>query len=199
MVQRIQKNATIAVSTTYEGESARQITAGIFYVCTRTICGAAPVWSVNAPTALVVVDNGSAAPSFFAAIQTNYSVMSTTGKNCLAGNNSTQQATDAHETGFASLIEHTSEILFWACDSEEMKEIFHEMFLDALTSGDEHELRTHKQLSDLVWCYRHVNQMLDLIEKTEQHRDYLHRVKYPEQYKEKAEKTVVFPAQLTTV
>jgi hypothetical protein len=99
MVQRIIFLPNIAVLTTYEGESYRRYTAGIFYACTLTIFGAAPVWNCNGTTALVVVSNGSAAPSFYAAKQTNLSVMLTTEKTCLVGKNSTRQATSAHETG----------------------------------------------------------------------------------------------------
>ena len=99
MVQCIQILPKIAATIILEGESYRRFTAGIFYACTLKIFGAAPVWNCNGTTAFEVLSNGSAAPSFHAAKRTNISAMLNTERTCLQGNNSTQQAKYAHETG----------------------------------------------------------------------------------------------------
>ena len=162
MVQRIYKSANIAVRNIFKGELARRHTAGIFYVCTP-IYGVAPVWRLNGPTALEVLRNGSAASFFFAAIQTIESVMRNTETTCLAGNNSTQQATDCPRKGLPELTHLVGEIRFWGQDALEFKRIIHEMFLEALPGQD--DLRTSEQLGDFVWCYRELNHLLGLLEE----------------------------------
>jgi hypothetical protein len=57
----ISKKSFIFVATIIlKSETARQLIAGIFYVCTiNKLRGfSTPVWSVNAPTALKVIVNG---------------------------------------------------------------------------------------------------------------------------------------------
>ena len=176
MVQRIQKSANIAVRNIFKGELARRHTAGIFYVCTP-IYGVAPVLRLNGPTALEVLRNGSAASFFFAAIQTIESVMRNTETTCLAGNNSTLQATDAHETGFTTLIETVNDLLFWAQDAQEFKKIFHEMFLEALPGRD--GTQEQEVLENYVWCYRQINYIFEMIENVDACRDYVRSFKYP--------------------
>ena len=161
MVQRIKNLPIIAVSNNHMGEIARQRNAGIFYVCTLNNYSVTPVRKLNGPAAHVVLDNRSVALFFFATNQAIFSEMTITENNCLAGNNSTQQATDSPRKGLPELTHLVGEIRFWGQDALEFKRIIHEMFLEALPGQD--DLRTSEQLGDFVWCYRELNHLLDLM------------------------------------
>lgn len=177
MVQRIQKSAKIAVTIILKGEMARQFTAGIFYALPLNTYSVTPVWKVNASTALEVIVNRSVALFFFAANRTIFSEMTITENTCLKGNNSTQQATDAHETGFTTLIETVNDLLFWAQDAQEFKKIFHEMFLEALPGRD--GTQDQEVLENYVWCYRQINYIFEMIENVDACREYVRSFKYP--------------------
>ena len=161
MVQRIKNLPIIAVTIILKGEMARQFTAGIFYALPLNTYSVTPVWKVNASTALEVIVNRSVALFFFATNQAIFSEMTITENNCLAGNNSTQQATDCPRKGLPELTHLVGEIKFWGQDALEFKRIIHEMFLEALPGQD--DLRTSEQLGDFVWCYRELNHLLDLM------------------------------------
>lgn len=179
MVQRIQILPKIAMSTTYEGEKARHDIAGIFYACTQNISGAAPVWRLNGPTALVVVDNGSAAPSFFAAKRTNISEMSNAERTCLEGKHSTQQATGAHETGIQSIVEITYRMVLHI-EVPETRKRLNDMFFDWLAFVEDLD---SDRVREMVWAYHDLNYILDSIADLAEHSRYMHRIRFPELYR----------------
>lgn len=73
------------------------ISIGLFYALYLTIWFSTPSWNVNASTVRPCVwkSEGKAEPLFIFSPQTNLSVMTSTEKTCLSGNNSTNQATQA--------------------------------------------------------------------------------------------------------
>lgn len=200
MVQRIQKFATLAVHNIYEGESARQNTAGIFYVCTLDNIGVAPVWNCNGTTALVVLCNGSATPFFIVANQTNCSVMHNAEKSCLAGNNSTQQATDCPRKGLPELTEILSDFLLDMPDFDETREALDTMFFDAMTGGDPDDFPSQQHINKMFWCKKDLDTLIDYAQQIEGMRKYIHSMRdFLRKEKEKAEKTELPSAKLTLV
>jgi hypothetical protein len=177
MVQRIQKSANIAVSYIYEGELARQNTAGFFYACTLNKYSVTPVWKVNASTALVVYDNRSVALFFCAANRTIFSAMSYTETTCLAGNNSTQQATDAHETGLKQIVEIAYHMSLWHQPGE-TRDRLKTMFFEWLKFAEDLD---SEQVRETVWCFEDLNNILDHIEKLEKFKGEMHDMLYPNQ------------------
>jgi hypothetical protein len=175
MVQRIHKSAKIVVHNILKGEPARLITAGIFYVCTP-IYGVAPVWRLNGPTALEVLCNGSAAPFFFVANQTTISEMHNTENTCLAGNNSTQQATDAHETGLKQIVEIAYHMSLWHQPGE-TRDRLKTMFFEWLKFAEDLD---SEQVRETVHCFEDLNSILDQIEELEQCKHEMHAMLYPD-------------------
>ena len=175
MVQRIKNLPIIAVHSIHRGEIARRYTAGIFYAL-PLIYGVAPVWWLNGPTALVVECNGSAAPFFFAAYQTTESVMHSTETTCLAGNNSTQQATDAHETGLKSIVEIAYHMSLWHQPGE-TRDRLKTMFFEWLKFAEDLD---SDQVRETVHCFEDLNNILDNIEELELCRAEMHAMLYPD-------------------
>lgn len=88
---------TFVASNIRRGGLFRLINAtGFFYACVL-IYSVTPVWSVNAPTASLVLDNGSVTP-FFSLPQINIEKMSVTREKRPNTNNSSVPTTLAHET-----------------------------------------------------------------------------------------------------
>lgn len=179
MVQRIKFLPKIAVSNILEGDIARRCTAGIFYACTQNISGAAPVWNCNGTTAFEVLDNGSAAPSFFAAKRTNISEMSNAERTCLEGKHSTQQATGAHETGIQSIVEITYRMVLHI-EVPETRKRLNDMFFDWLAFVEDLD---SDRVRKMVWAYHDLNYTLDSIANLAEHSRYMHRIRFPELYR----------------
>ena len=177
MVQRNKNLPNIAVLNILKGETARQITAGIFYVCTFTICGVAPVWNCNGTTALEVLSSGSATPFFIVANQTNYSEMLNAEKSCLAGNNSTQQATDRPRQGLPELTEMLSDFLLDMPDFDETREALDQMFFDAMTSGDPGDFPSQEYINKMFWCKKDLDTLLGHAQRIEEMRKYIHSMR----------------------
>jgi hypothetical protein len=88
----MENSSIFATTNILKGGQTRLYAAGIFYALLQPIRGVTPVWSVNAPTALEVLVNGSVTP-FLLLPQTSISEMTNTEKSCLPVNNSSPQAT----------------------------------------------------------------------------------------------------------
>ncbi len=175
MVQRIQIMPKIAVTIILKGEMARQCTAGIFYALPSNTYSVTPVWKLNGSTALEVIVNRSVALFFFATNRTIFSGMTIAENTCLKGNNSTQQATDAHETGFATLIEISLNLILLT-DIDTVKKHLETMFLDWVSDT---EGLTHDMAHEMTWSYRDMKEILDMVASLEQLKDYIHAAKYP--------------------
>ena len=102
--------------------------------------------------------------------------MLNTETTCLAGNNSTQQATDAHETGLKSIVQIAYRMSLWYTPGE-TRDRLKTLFFDWLKFAEDLD---SDQVRETVHCFEDLNSILDQIEELEQCKHEMHAMLYPD-------------------
>jgi len=164
---------------THRRDNARQNVAGYFFARTLNSYGSVPpCGALMRPLPMRCKSTGKAEPFFISALKQIILKMTYTEETCLQGNNSTRQATAAHETGLTKLFELLSEFLLFMPELSETRKHLEIMFFDAMASDyDPGESLTRDHISKMFWTKKELDSLIEYAEAIEAMSDYIHSMR----------------------